>query len=94
MKDLPALLLPLDRCGPAASCQMLPSVRSDVSGPIRVSMESPCSWSTAARSCSGRWEKAKSCVPKKPLASPQKERCVKEKGRTEVAERLASRTQQ
>lgn len=32
----------LDRCGPAVSCQILPSVRSGLSGPIKVSMESPC----------------------------------------------------
>lgn len=37
-----SLLLPLDRCGPVVFCQILPSVRRDLSGPIRVNMESPC----------------------------------------------------
>lgn len=37
-----SLPLPLDRCGPAVSCQILPSVRKELSGPITVKMESPC----------------------------------------------------
>lgn len=64
----PSFLLPLDRSGPAVSCQILPSVKSDPSRVFTASTESRCYWNTATKSSSGRWESSRPCVPKESLA--------------------------